>query len=97
MKYLNGVLTLIAACLVLITFAVTGIIPSANAKGTDKKFVTVPLNADGTITVRMAPNSVTDINIKEVGGRSCYGELDVNIEEVDGNSFYNAVPVKIRD
>lgn len=95
MRYLNGVLTIIAICLVLITFAVTGIIPAANAKGPDKRSVMIPLNADGTITVKMAPGTITDVNIKEVGGRTNYGEIDVNIEEVDGSSVSRAVPVKI--
>jgi hypothetical protein len=31
LSYLNGVLTVIATCLVLITLAVTGVIPKANA------------------------------------------------------------------
>lgn len=32
MKYLNAVLTVIAACLVMITLAITGLIPTASAK-----------------------------------------------------------------
>lgn len=94
MKYLNGILTVIAICLVLITSAVTGIIPSASAKNNTPGTVTVPVNADGSITVKFAPNAVQDVNIREVGGRTTYGEIDVNIEEVDGSSFSRAVPVK---
>lgn len=33
LKYLNAVLTVIATCLVLITMAVLGVIPTASAKG----------------------------------------------------------------
>jgi len=95
MKYLNGVLTVIAVCLVLITFAVTGIIPAANAKDNPTRTVTVPLNADGSVNVRLAPGTVQDVNIQGVGGRSTYGKIDVNIEEVDGSSLNRALPVKI--
>lgn len=95
MKYLNAVLTVIAFCLVLITFAVTGIIPSANAKDGNPRTVVVPLNPDGSINVKFAPGSVQNVNIQEVGGRSTYGQLDVNIEEVDGSSVSRSVPVKI--
>jgi len=97
MKYLNGVLTVIALCLVLLTFAVTGILPTANAKESHPRTVTVPLNADGSISVRMAPGTVQDVNIQEVGGRSTYGKIDVNIEEVDGSSISRSVPVKINN
>jgi hypothetical protein len=33
LKYLNAVLTVIATCLVLLTMAVLGVIPTASAKG----------------------------------------------------------------
>lgn len=96
MKYLNGVLTIIAACLVLLTAAVTGIIPTANAKNSPAaRTLAVPVNPDGSITVRFAPNAIQDVNIKEVGGSSTYGKLNVNIEEVDGSSVSRSVPVKI--
>jgi len=95
MKYLNGVLTIIAVCLILITFAVTGIIPAANAKDTKPSSVTLPVNADGTITVKLAPGTMQDVNIKEIGGHTTYGKVDVNIEEVDGSSVSRSVPVKI--
>jgi len=97
MKYLNGVLSIIAVCLLLITCAITGIIPSANAKDNKTRTVTVPLNPDGSINVRLAPGTVQDVNIQEVGGRSTYGKIDVNIEEVDGSSVSRSVPVKINN
>lgn len=77
MKYLNGVLTIIASCLVLITLAITGLIPSANAKDIKPATITMPINADGSINVRL-----TNLNT-----------IDVNIEEVDGHSLDDAVPV----
>jgi len=63
MKYLNGVLTVIAICLVLITFAITGVIPSANAKEPNYHSVNVPINTDGSITVKLAKGETMDVNI----------------------------------
>ena len=77
MKYLNAVLTVIAICLVLISLAVTGLIPSANAKETKPATLTVPVNADGSINVKLSNSNI----------------IDVNIEEVDGHSLDDAVPV----
>lgn len=63
LKYLNGILTVIAICLVVIVLAVTGLIPKANAEGTDKKFVSVPLNSDGSINVKFVGDDI-NVNIK---------------------------------
>jgi biopolymer transport protein ExbD len=70
MKYLHAVLTVIAVCLVLITFAVTGILPMANARETNPRFVAVPVNADGSITVKFVKEETMDVNIDEVNGKS---------------------------
>ncbi|MDP3667669.1 MAG: hypothetical protein Q8R50_13390 [Sediminibacterium sp.] len=96
MKYLNAALTVIAVCLVLITFAVTGIIPAANAKNTNPHYVSVPVNPDGSINVKFVKGDVMDVNIDEVGGTSQSGStLDVNIEDIRGGSVYGSVPVTI--
>jgi len=83
-KYLNGVLTVIAICLVLITFAVTGILPKTyagdNSNLNAKKFISIPLNADGSLNVKIM-NSVMDVNIEEVGGYSTYGKVPVKIKD----------------
>ncbi len=71
-KYLNSVLTIIAICLILITFAITGIIPKANANSTSKQYVSLPVNSDGTINVRLKNNTV-DVNIESVNGYDIYG------------------------
>jgi len=81
-RYLNGVLTVIAICLVLITLAVTGLIPKANASPNlglnEKRFVSVPVNADGSINVKI--NDVMDVNIEEVGGYSTFGKVPVEVK-----------------
>jgi hypothetical protein len=70
MKYLHAVLTVIAVCLVLITFAVTGILPKANAREMNPRAVSVPVNADGSITVKFVKGETMDVNIEEVNGKS---------------------------
>lgn len=96
MKYLNAVLTMIAGCLILITFAVTGVIKQANAGNTNPRFISVPVNPDGSITVRFAKGDVIDVNIDEVGGMSqTTGTIDVNIDDIRGGSVYGSVPVTI--
>lgn len=106
MKYLNGVLTVIAVCLVLITFAVTGLIQSASAKQPNSRFVSVPVNPDGSVTVRLAKGETMDVNVVEVNGSSISGSdipvtaksaMDVNIEEVHGHSVnFTPLPVSIQ-
>jgi hypothetical protein len=105
MKYLNTVLTVIAVCLVLITFAVTGILPSAKAGETGPRFVSVPVNPDGSVTVKFLQGQTIDVNIDEINGSSVSGSklpiatssaIDVNIEEIDGRSVtFSSLPVKL--
>ena len=82
-KYLNGVLTVIAICLVLITFSLTGLIPSAKAGSQNSslnKFVQVPVNPDGSINVKLNPKDV----------------LDVNIESCSTSAFMYAEPIEVK-
>jgi hypothetical protein len=79
-KYLNGVLTIIAVCLILITLAVTGLLPSANAGTATGKYLQVPVNPDGSINVKFSPNDV----------------LDVNIESCDRLAFHYAEPIEVK-
>lgn len=95
-KYLNALLTIIAACLVLITLAVTGVITTANANATNRNSVLVPVNPDGSITVRFAPTETLNVNVDEVGGRSTRGTINVNIAEVFGTSHAGSIPVTIK-
>ena len=80
-KYLNGVLSVIAVCLVVITMAITGLIPKANAGNLpNKQTVSVPLNPDGSINVKLVNTGTLDVNIDEVGGYSTYGTVEVKIK-----------------
>ncbi|MFT3681017.1 MAG: hypothetical protein QM791_12135 [Ferruginibacter sp.] len=98
-KYLNGVLTVIALCLILITLAVTGILPTATANPpkNPNSFVHLPLNPDGSVSVKLVSGQTMDVNIKEIGGSS-YGKLNVNLQELSGRSLIsNTLPVNIEE
>jgi hypothetical protein len=71
-KYLNGVLTVIAFCLVILTLSVVGVFPKASAAPTSSKFVSVPLNADGTMNVNVV--NTADVNVANTA--------DVNIKSI---------------
>lgn len=95
MKYLHAVLTVIAVCLVVITFAVTGVIPAAHARESNPRFISVPVNADGSINVKIVKAQTMDVNIKEVNGSNVWGsalpiisnsQLDVNVKYIGGSS-----------
>jgi hypothetical protein len=76
-KYLNGVLTVIAVCLVILTLSVIGVFPKANAATTTKS-INVPVNPDGSINVRLGNQSEMRVDIVRVGG--------ANIEHVGDDS-----------
>ena len=103
MKYLHAVLTVIAVCLVLITFAITGILPVAKANESNPRFISVPVNADGSINVRFVKGQTMDVNIEEVNGSSVWGSslpvstssaFDVNIKSINGSS--TSYPLHVR-
>jgi len=83
-KYLNALLTVISICLVFITAAVTGIIPTAKANDTpvqnNKPYVMLPVGEDGTLNVKII-NDELDLNIQRVGGNYVYGKLPIKIEK----------------
>jgi hypothetical protein len=85
LRYLNVVLTVIAINLVLITLAVTGLFPTASAKENGRRYVTVPVNADGTVNVNLS-----QIRGEDIG----YRALPVDVKDVDGRAIRsNPLPV----
>ena len=87
--YLKTVLTLIAICLVYLCIHNANIIPQAMANHQPEKLFNtpnyglVPLNEDGSITVKFAGNAVMDVNISRI---STSDEMDVNIDEIGGST-----------
>ena len=81
-KYLNMILTVIAFCLCAITASLFGFIPTANGNSRDSHFTTIPVNPDGSISVRWVNNETLDVNIDEINGHSLnYATIPVNIKE----------------
>lgn len=111
--YTKIVLSLIAASLMTIALQNTVLIPTANASETTPGFISIPVNPDGSINVKIAENMKVDItaiggnsiygalpvNMKELGGNTISSSygLPVNIEAVNGSSIYDAVPVKMKN
>ena len=83
-NYLNGVLTVIAVCLIFLLLVETGTFPKANAGGKEthgnNKYITLPLNSDGSMNVKIV-NSTMDVNIDEVGGIYVHGTIPVKLKE----------------
>ncbi|HEX8516094.1 MAG TPA: hypothetical protein VF868_07830 [Bacteroidia bacterium] len=98
--YTKSVLTAIAAALFLLVFQNMNLFNEANAGPSFNKqgngdFGVIPLNPDGSITVRMS--SDMDVNIRSIGGSTVYGALPVNLKEISGSSFYGALPVNLKE
>ncbi len=105
-------LTLIAACLMLLTVHQLDLIPKAYAKepGIPADFAggnlgLIPLNADGSITVRLVAGDELDVNISgvstsdelevELVGIRTSDELDVNLDEIGGRFLSSGGPVPV--
>lgn len=94
--YTKTVLTVIAIALVAIVFKNSTIVNEAKAdQNKFNKFVSVPVNADGSINVKMINDM--DVNIHSIGGSSVYGALPINLKEIGGNSFYGSLPMNIKE
>ena len=106
--YTKGILTVIAACLLLLTIKQFDLFPVAKADGPktlSDKVVVMPTNPDGSINIRFAPNEVMDVDIVDI---STYDELevklvdietsdelDVNIDEIGGSYVSSGGPIKV--
>lgn len=111
-KYTKVLLTIIALCLINLSLRGVDFFPKAYAgEGNDAglKYGLVPLNDDGSITVRLSPMDEIDVNITDISTTdelridlaeiSTSDEMDVNIEEVGGHFVHSTsgIPVKVKD
>ncbi len=111
--YTKTILSIIAGALTLIAFQNVDFFPKANASKINTGFISVPVNPDGSINVKMMDNMKVDIaaiggssiygtlpmNVKEINGSSISGNygLPVNIQALSGSSIYDALPVKMKN
>ena len=95
--YTKTVLTVIAIALVTLVVQNTQMVNEAKAdKINFNKFVSVPINDDGSINVKMVSDQM-DVNIKSIGGIGIYGALPINLKEISGNNFYGAIPINFKE
>lgn len=82
--YTRVLLSIIAICLIKLSFGHISPFPEAHA-GSDRQttpkgtYGLVPLNEDGSITVRLSPLEEVDVNIKNI---STWDKLKVNIADI---------------
>jgi hypothetical protein len=94
--YTKTILTVIAVALIALVFKNTTIVNEAKAdKAVYNKYASIPVNADGSINVKMM--SDMDVNIRSVGGSSVYGSIPMNLKEIGGSSFYGALPINMKE
>lgn len=106
-QYTKFLLTVIAACLVIMIIRDAQVIPKAYAN-TNKinNYGVIPVNEDGSITVRLSSSDEIDVNIKnidtydklkvDINGISTQDELPINIEEIGGYPVSSGGPIKVK-
>ncbi|BAO56178.1 hypothetical protein [Nonlabens marinus] len=85
--FTKGILAVIALNLSILTvsnFVTTTEKPAAMAM--------VPINEDGSITVRLSNAETLDVNISRI---STMDELDVNVEEIGGGFLSHGGPIPV--
>jgi hypothetical protein len=79
--YLKVILTVIAACLVLLTLQNLRVIPSANASPAEQPKLMLPINPDGTVEVVIKGfDEDLNINVEKIGGYGCYNGIPVVVK-----------------
>lgn len=107
--YTKTILTIIAVCLLLVVVKEIPLIPTVQAENDPQevqRYGLVPVNADGSITVKLSPMEEIDVNIRgvdtseelkvEITGVNTYDELPVNIDEVGGSSVSSGGPIAVK-
>jgi len=105
--YTKFIFTIIAICLTIIVVRDISIVPNAYANNSaSKNYGIVPINEDGTITVRLSSANEIDVNIKNIdtydklkvdlNSISTRDELDINIDEIGGSYVSSGGPIKVK-
>ncbi len=105
--YTKFIFTVIAICLVIIVIRDMDVIPKAHANNTPAtNYGIVPINSDGSITVRLDNSDEIDVNIKNIDTYaklkvdlntiSTRDELDINIDEIGGKYVSSGGPIQVR-
>ncbi|WP_106791421.1 hypothetical protein [Aquimarina sp. Aq78] len=105
--YTKSIITIIAICLVIIVIRDIDIIPKAHANNVPTtNYGLLPINDDGSITVRLSNTDEIDVNIKNIdtydklkidlNSISTQDELDINIDEIGGSYVSSGGPIKVK-
>lgn len=106
--YTKVVLTVIAIALSIIVIKDTNVIPKAYASKSSipSNYGLVPLNDDGSITVKLDASDEIDVNIKgvstydqlrvDINKISTSEELNINLDEVGGGYVSSGGPIKVK-
>ncbi|MFZ6051401.1 hypothetical protein [Halocola ammonii] len=97
-NYTKTVLTIIAACLVLLTLNQVNLIPQARAsseisESTLKNYGLVPLNEKGEVAVSIS--NLEEVKV-DIVGISSYDELKVDIAEIGGGFVSSGGPLEVK-
>ncbi len=106
-RYTKFIFTIIAICLAIIVIRDIEIIPKAHANNIPTyNYGAIPINPDGSITVRLSNTNEIDVNIKSIdtydklkvdlNSISTRDELDINIDEVGGSYVSSGGPIKVK-
>jgi hypothetical protein len=99
-KFTKIVLTVIAVNLTIATYKNLDILPKAYANEPFNKleltpninYGLIPLNEDGTISVKLSANDEIDVNTVGVNTND---ELDVNIDQIGGGYVSHGGPISV--
>lgn len=106
--YTKTILTVIAICLTIIVIKDLEVIPKAyaNEVSNPNSYKLVPVNEDGSITVKLINSDEIDVNIKnietydklkvDINTISTRDELDINIDEIGGSYVSSGGPIKVK-
>ncbi len=105
-SYTKFILSIIAICLIIIVIRDMDIIPKAYANNTtESNYGILPINNDGSITVRLSNTDEIDVNITNIdtydklkvdlSDISTDEELNINIDEIGGNYVSSGGPIKV--
>ncbi|TSE07088.1 MULTISPECIES: hypothetical protein [Aquimarina] len=106
-SYTKFIMSIIAICLVIIVVRDMDIIPKAHANNSsESKYGILPINDDGTITVRLSNTDEIDVNIKSIDTYdklkvdltdiNTDKELNINIDEIGGSYVSSGGPIKVK-
>lgn len=98
--YTKFVLSIIAICLTVMTLKNVDLIPTAYASEPKninlpptKNYGLVPVNEDGSITVKLSSSAPIDVVIRNIVANEC---LNVNLKKIDGESLFNSSPLNVK-